>query len=221
MIVRRIIGGAAIALGVGLLATSGVSAHARYESSTPAKGEVLSASPAQVTIKFSQDVQKITGTYGIDVVLEPGGGPTGASATAGTAVLNDDDRSMMSVPLQSALSPGRYVVRWTNVSDEDGDAAEGAFSFYVGVQPTEADLAADAALEDIGEQETPAASPTSGAPPTAAPTTPAASATATPAAEGDDDDDDGGNTGMIVAIVVIVVLVAVVAGGAAVRLRRQ
>jgi methionine-rich copper-binding protein CopC len=215
---RRFITAALMAGALALTATAQASAHARYDSSTPAKGEVLAASPAQVQVKFSQDVQKITATYGIEVALETGGGSPGAGVTAGPAVLSDDDRSIMSAPVQPNLPPGRYVVRWKNISDEDGDAAEGAFSFYVGVQPTETDLAADRALESIDEEETPQASPT-GARTAPAATPPSASATATPAT--DDDDDDGGNTGLIVGIVVVVVLVAVAAGGAAVVLRRR
>jgi methionine-rich copper-binding protein CopC len=157
---------------------------------------VLSASPSQVSITFTQDVQRITGTYGIDVT-----GPGGTSATAGAAVLNDEDRSIMTVALAPDLASGRYVVRWRNVSDEDGDAASGAFSFYIGIQPTAADLAADAALEDVGQDETPEVSPT-----TASQATPALSPTrAPPSAEGND--DDGGN-----AVAVTVAVVAVIAG---------
>jgi methionine-rich copper-binding protein CopC len=172
-------------------------AHANYESSTPAKGEVLSASPAQVSITFTQDVQRITGTYGIDVI-----GPAGP-ATAGAATLNDEDRSIMTAPLAPNLPPGRYVVEWKNVSDTDGDSAEGAFSFYIGVQPTAEDLAADAALEEAGEEATP--TPTTGA---ATPgTTPPVSSTATPPAGNDDDDGGSGTT-----IAIVIGVVAVVAG---------
>lgn len=172
-----------------------VHAHANYESSTPAKGEVLATSPEQVSITFTQDVQRITGTFGIEVT-----GPVG-SATGGEADLNDDDRSIMTVRLTSNLPPGRYVVEWKNVSDTDGDSAEGAFAFYVGVQPTTEDLAADAALEEVGQEETPtpaAGSRTPGA-------TPPTSSTATPPAN---DDDGDGNSGTVVAVIVAIVAVA-------------
>ena len=178
-------------------------AHANYESSTPAKGEVLTASPPQVSITFTQDVQRITGTFAIDVGAEPaGGGPAAESITAGPTVLDDNDRSIMTVPLQPNLAPGRYVVRWKNVSDTDGDSAEGAFSFYVGVQPTAEDLTADAALEPENE-ETPSPAGRTSTPGT----TPPASSTSTPPVTGGDDD---GNTGTVVAVVVA--LAAVVAG---------
>lgn len=173
-------------------------AHANYDSSTPAKGEVLNASPAQVSITFTQDVQRITGTFGIDVT-----GPAG-TATAGAADLDDDDRSIMTVPLSPNLPPGRYVVEWKNVSDEDGDPNNGAFSFYIGVQPTPEDIAADAELEEVGP-DGPTPSPTSGAATPGA--TPPASSTATPP-NNNGDDDDGGNT----AVVAVIAIVAVAAG---------
>ena len=174
----------------------------------PAKGEALSASPTQVSITFTQDVQKITGTYGIEVHAEPSTPQTGIipPATDGPTILDDDDRSMMTVQLAADLPSGRYVVRWKNVSDTDGDTGEGAFSFYVRVQPTEADLAADAALEGIGGEST----PTAGGPastPDAGDTSPASSATATPPAGGDDNDGGG-------SVVVIIAIVAVALGAA-------
>ena len=142
-------------------------AHAGYKSSTPGKGEVLAASPARVEITFTQQLQKISGTYGIEVNRD-----RGAAVTSGPAVLDETDRSKLSVPLQADLQPGRYVVNWKNISDADGDPKEGAFSFYVNKQPNAVNLENDRQLELIGaEPETPAAgrtpaggeTPTSGA----------------------------------------------------------
>jgi copper transport protein len=194
----------ALALIIPLANAGGVMAHANYDSSTPAKGEVLNASPAQVSITFTQDVQRITGTYGIEVT-----GPAG-SATAGAAALNDEDRSIMTVPLAPNLPPGRYVVEWKNVSDADGDAADGAFSFYIGVQPTAEELAADATLEE--QEPTPTA--TTGAPTPGA--TPPASSTATPPSK-NDDDDGGSGTAITVIIAIAAVAVGLAAGFFGVR----
>jgi hypothetical protein len=72
------------------------------------------------------------------------------------------------VELQAGLAPGRYVVEWTNVSDEGGDGHEGAFSFYVQTQPTPEDLEADEELEG-GHDETPG-TPGAGETPAATPT---------------------------------------------------
>lgn len=174
-----------------LVGTAPVSAHAQYASSTPAKGARLTSAPAEVTITFTQEIQKIEGTYEITVNKD-----RGLAVTSGPAVVSDDDRTMMSVPLAPGLADGRYVVRWKNVSDADGDPAEGAFSFYLNYEPNTVDLENDAQLEEVGaeEEETPAGgdTPVSDEAPTietqddGAPT---AAAAPGDGAESDDDDD--------------------------------
>lgn len=197
-----------------LIGGGNVAAHARYAASTPARGEVLDASPAQVEITFTQDIQRVTGTYGMEVYPQSGdaAGPEGASVTAGDAVIDDDDRSVMRVALQPALPPGRYVVSYRNVSDADGDRWEGAFSFYVGVQPTEADLAADAIL--LAAEEEDGATPTPRA--TAEPdTTPDSSATSIP--PGGADNDEGGASASLIITAIVAAIVGVALGFVAYR----
>lgn len=164
---------------------------------------MLSASPSQVTITFTQDIQKVTGTYGIEVTDE-----AGADATTGDAVINDADRTMVSVGLQPDLAPGRYVVQYENVSDADGDPWAGGFAFYIGVEPTAEQLAADAQLEP--EDETPVPTTTEPASTQEPGPTPPASGTAVPPDGVDDDDDSGSNTTWI--ILAVVIAVGVVAG---------
>ncbi len=191
------------------------SAHARPKSSTPAKGEVLAASPPRVDIYFTQAVQKIAGTYGIEVERDRGG-----SVAAGTAVIDEGDRTHMSVALQPGLKPGRYVVRWRNVSDDDGDPAEGAFSFYVQTQPNAVDRENDAQIEQIGaEGETPASDATAAAStsvtgsPAAATTRPASTAAApTPAPSASSEDDGDSNMLYIVGAGIAVVVLAGLGG---------
>ncbi len=196
------------------LAPHAALAHARYKSSTPGKAEVIAAAPASVEITFTQNVQKVSGTYGITVNRD-----RGADVTGGPATLDDTDRSKMSVALQANLSPGRYVVNWHNVSDDDGDPAEGAFSFYVNVQPTSVDLANDQQLEQIGaEEETPGAgSPTAGGSPAATarpgPTSTSVSATASATPASSSSDSGGSNSGLIIGIVVAVAIVLIAGGG--------
>ena len=193
-----------VAAAIAAFATvSDAAAHARYASSTPARGEVLSASPAQVELTLTQDVQKVSGTYGMDVFLEPGGGtPSTENVTAGPAEIDDANRSIMRVALQPALAPGRYVVHYHNVSDADGDPFEGAFSFYVGVEPSEADLAADDALAQAEGEETPTPAPDATTTPPDI-ETPGASSTAVPPGEEGSDGGNGNTTTIIVAIVAI------------------
>jgi copper resistance protein C len=200
-----------------LLATAPVFAHARYKSSTPGTGEVITASPARVDIIFTEQIQKVSGTYDIEVTRD-----RGASVTAGAAVVDDADRHNLSVPLQPNLAPGRYVVNWKNTSDDDGDPVTGAFSFYVNAQPNAVDLENDRQLAQIGFEEvtataaagnaTPGAeipSATSGAA-TAAPNNPIAttSASISPATptttSGDSNDDDSNSAIYVIAALVVI-----------------
>lgn len=211
---RTLIPATFAACAAALLAVSGASAHANYKSSTPAKGEVLSASPARVSITFTQEVQKVTGTFGIDVT-----NASSAPVTLGDATLDDSDRSTMTIALNPGLDPGRYIVRWKNVSDVDGEAAEGAFSFYVEARPSVEDLAADQGLAEIGAEEEPpeptagASTPSDGAtePP------PSTTAVAPPAA----DDDSGGRSILIIIAVIVIATIALGFAGARWLTRRK
>lgn len=191
------------------------SAHAEFKGSTPAKGEILGAAPTQVAITFTENVQDVAGTYDIQVDRD-----RGAVVTAGPAVIDDSDRSRMSVPLRPGLAPSRYVVRWKNVSTADGEAKEGAFSFYVKRQPTAVDRANDQQLASIGvEEATPgAAAPTAVAvgPATAPAATSAAptgfAATRTP--EATTSSGSGGSSTVVYVIVGVLAAAAIATAGA-------
>ena len=208
---------AAVAVGmtaVIALAPNVALAHARLKSSTPAVGEVLQTSPAQVVITFTEDIQKVAGTYDIQV-LDGGGQPV----TAGPAVLDNTDRAKLSVPLLPDLPAGRYVVNYKNVSDADGDKYHGSFSFYVKVQPTTVDLSDDAQLATVSaENASPAAgtTPEAAATASASPAAPAgatasATGTAPPATSAGGSSNTGRNIGIGVAVTAVVVVLA--AGG--------
>jgi methionine-rich copper-binding protein CopC len=118
-----------------------VSAHARYDHSTPAQGAVVVVSPAQVDIYTVQDMQKQAGADEITVADD-----SGNRVDSGNTVVDDANRRHFSVGLKPNLPPGRYVVSFHNVSDEDGEADHGQFAFYVGTGPTAAQKAEDAKL---------------------------------------------------------------------------
>lgn len=120
---------AAIAL---LMATSAarVSAHAAYDHSTPADGEVVVESPAQIQVSFNQEVARSGGLPTIEVVNDSG------DVVSSNAVLNDDDRTQMTADLNPGLPDGRYAILWHTVSAEDGEEAKGAVFFYVGEGPS-------------------------------------------------------------------------------------
>ena len=148
-----------------LVMASPAFAHARYTGSTPGKGEVVATAPARLEITFTEDVQKVSGTYAIDVAHD-----RGASVISGAAAVDEADRSKVSVALQPGLTAGRYVVNWKNVADGDGDPATGAFSFYIGKQPNANDLENDQQLEAVGfEEETAGAGTTTAGTSTPAP----------------------------------------------------
>ncbi len=193
----------AVALVAVVLTASNALGHARLKESAPAVGEVLQASPARVSITFSNEIQKITGTYGIDVADK-----TGTSVISGSAMLDEEDRSLLAVDLRPDLAPGRYVVQYKNVSDADGDPFEGGFAFYVGVEPTAEQRAADAGLKPEEATTTPAlATPT----PTVDAPTPLF--TSVPAGSGDrGGSDDNGTLVTLVFVGAAAVVLAVIAG---------
>lgn len=201
-----------------LLIPSSVSAHAGYESSTPARDEVVASAPAQVEVFFTQEVFRQEGENFVRVFDD-----SGAQVSDGDGVIDDDNRAHITAALPPDLTAGRYIVRWKTLSFEDNDSEEGAFCFYIAVEPTQAEADECAAL--AGEEgETPGA-PTAEASATATPTeagpaeTPVTSPAPT-AADTSSDDDGGTPTAVIVGIIAAVVVVVVIGGGAVVWLRR-
>lgn len=219
---RWLLVGALVWVGV-LFSPVGVFAHAAYDHSTPARDEVAQAPPVQLDVFFKQEVFKQEGRNFVRVFNDDD-----TQVSAGDGTVDDDDHSHIVATLPNDLPDGRYVVRWMTTSDEDGDSDEGAFCFYVRVQPTAAQQAECASFEPTPAagmtptvaSETPTESPaeTPTVQPTGAASTPATSPTAAPPADGD---DDGSNTGLIVGGIAVGVIVGVIVIGAvAIWLRR-
>lgn len=229
MLMKRIgLASAVVLVAMAGLATT-ASAHARYKNSTPGTAEVVQTSPAKLDLYFTQDIQKVSGAYEIQVERD-----RGASVTAAPAVIDDGDRSHLTVALKPNLGAGRYVVSWKNVSDDDGDPAEGAFSFYVQTAPNSVDLVNDKQLEQIGAEpdETPGADQSPSASASASTATPAASASARTATAGvaspvatavaASTSSGDSNTGRNVAIIVAsIVAIIVIGGGVAFAVRSR
>ena len=113
-----------------LALASRVQAHAGYERSEPSDGASIASSPARVDVWFGQEVRRSGGLPTLTVVNNSG------DTVSRNAVLDDRDRTHMSAELGSSLPPDRYTVIWHTLSDGDGEEAEGAFHFYVGVEGT-------------------------------------------------------------------------------------
>lgn len=174
---------------------AGVDAHAGYESSTPADGEVVAEGPAQVDVFFSQEMARSGGLPSLIVVNN-----SGDQVDLGSE-LDDIDRTHILAPLAPALPDGRYTVIWHTLSDDDGEEAQGAFHFFIGAASGETTPSPHPTLPDEG---TPAPTPTT------APTAP-------PAA--DSGDDSGGVS--VLATVAGLLATAAVAGGAGFVLGRR
>lgn len=185
--------------GAGLLLSPGDAfAHADYESSTPAKDEVVQQPLAQVDVIFTQEVSRQGDQSSVRVFNE-----ANTQVSEGPGVVDDADRTHISAALPADLAPGRYIVRWTTISDEDGDEDEGAFCFYVGVEPTAAQQAECATFDEEEPTVTAGGATVTSQEPGATPTS----------ADGNDD-DDGGNSGAVAAVIVGVVIAVAVVGGA-------
>jgi methionine-rich copper-binding protein CopC len=128
-----------IATGVSLVAllvasTATVSAHAQYQTSTPAANATLSAAPGTVQVTWTQELASIQFTIT---------GPDGSNVVTGPAQIDLAMRHNASVPTRDA-GPGQYVVLWHNVSGDDGDPNDGSFAYTVagsGPQPAAAPAA--------------------------------------------------------------------------------
>lgn len=118
----------ALLLGLALM-PSRAGAHAEFERSEPAENEVLAESPERVDMWFGQEMARSSGLPAVIVVNQAG------DVVADEPVLDDDDRTHISIELPPELPPRRYTVIWHNLSDEDGEEAQGAFHFYVGQGP--------------------------------------------------------------------------------------
>jgi methionine-rich copper-binding protein CopC len=148
---------AVLALLLGLAPSGLARAHAGYVRSEPGAEAIVATPPAQVEIWFSQDMFRRQGENWIRVT-----GPDGAEVHAGEAVIDDDDRRHLTVPLQPALPPGEYTVAWRTLSAEDGDDEEGSFAFALdpAAQATSTPMSAASATPPPAASATPAALPT-------------------------------------------------------------
>jgi methionine-rich copper-binding protein CopC len=103
-----------------LLASAGTAlAHAQLESASPAVGSTVRKAPSQVSLSFTQKLEKSFSSIEVS-------GPGGRVDQGGAAVSG----ARMSVGLK-ALLPGTYHVHWRALS-VDTHKTEGSFAFTVG-----------------------------------------------------------------------------------------
>lgn len=109
-------------------------AHASLESSSPAANSVLERGPAEIVLRFDEDIEASLST--IEVLDGEGGAVPVGEVVSGEPIAGDattDDASVVAAPLPdgASLVDGLYAVRWT-VTSLDGHVIEGVFAFQVG-----------------------------------------------------------------------------------------
>ena len=102
-------------------AAAPASAHAEVEGTTPRNGAVVRSAPAEVTVRFGEDV-----TLESARLLGPGG-----STLASTASVAGD---VLTVRPAATLPGGPITVAW-QVRSDDGHPVSGAIAFVVGRPP--------------------------------------------------------------------------------------
>ena len=159
------------------LATA-VLAHADYDSSVPAADELLSQAPQQVQVWFTQDLFRREGQNSLEVY-----GPDDQRVDLDDAAIDDDNRKLMTVSLQSDLADGVYTVRWRTLSADDGDDADGDFQFTIQADEPEAEAPPTAAPTEAAGTAQPSPTNTAQAVSTEPQSTPPAEGTASEGAE--------------------------------------
>lgn len=114
--------------------STAVLAHAEYDDTVPAAGEIVSQAPQQVQVWFTQELFRREGQNTLEVY-----GPDDQRVDLDDAAIDDDNRKLMTVSLQSDLPNGLYTVRWRTLSADDGDEAEGEFQFTIQADEPEAE----------------------------------------------------------------------------------
>lgn len=185
----------ALTLAVGALVPLAVFAHAGYERSNPPKDAVIPEAPERLDVWFAEEVQKVEGANSLTVT-----DASGTRVDTGDLVIDDDDRTHMSIGLQPDLPDGVYTVVWVTTSDDDGDTDDGDFVFTV-------------------DASAPAPTDTPSATPSPTPTTPATPTATATAGASDESDDDG--SGVALPLLIVLVLAGVGAFLALTVLRRR
>ncbi|WP_099521237.1 copper resistance protein CopC [Paenibacillus sp. BIHB 4019] len=175
-------------------------AHSKIEQATPAVDETVTASPAQISLSFNTDIEKLS-TFKL-------------LNAAGEQVATDEvvvDGKTMSGAVPAALENGIYTVKWAIIG-ADGHAIEGDYSFTVN--------APEAAASEQPASASP--SPESSSTPDAAASESPALETASPAASAVPATDTAtqtegkasSSTTSVIIIVVVILLIAVIAAAA-------
>ncbi|WP_338555318.1 copper resistance protein CopC [Paenibacillus sp. KS-LC4] len=188
-----------IMLAVIWLVPGAVFAHSKIEQATPAVDETVTASPAQISLSFNTDIEKLS-TFKL-------------LNAAGEQIATDEvtvDGKTMSGAVLAALENGIYTVKWAIIG-ADGHAIEGDYSFTVNAPEAAASEQPASASPSPESSSTPDAAVTES--PALETASPAASAAPTADAAAATEGKDSATTSVII-IVVVILLIAVIAAAA-------
>jgi methionine-rich copper-binding protein CopC len=121
---RSVIASAVPIIAALVISTGMARAHSFPEEENPAAGATLTATPAQVSIKYDAPIESLFDSL---QVLDA----TGQDKAAGTPQVSADGYEL-SVPVAS-LTPGDYTVKWRVVCI-DTHHTEGSYTFTVKAQ---------------------------------------------------------------------------------------
>lgn len=118
-----------------------VSAHAFPKLSTPAENSVVTQSPSEILIGYTEPIEP---RYSSAQLFDADGGKI---ATLAAHV--GSDPTVLVLPLPDRLPAGTYTVQWKNISAADGHPNAGYFAFTVGSQANVDDQQRDQDLLQI------------------------------------------------------------------------
>lgn len=122
--------GVLLAVFLVLFTIPNVEAHAALESSTPATGEVVAEAPSQITVRFTEPLER---SYSQLQLFDNQG-----NEVPGTSLRPGDDEYTMVLDMPPDVSNGTYSVLWRTLSAADGHTAQNYFAFTIG---SDADVA--------------------------------------------------------------------------------
>lgn len=153
-----------------LVGTANVAAHSALVKASPGPNDVVTTVPAELVATFDQDLDPARSSIELRDA-------SGARLALGGR--DPDRRRVMRLTLPGGLAAGRYTVRWTTFSTEDGELARETYTFTVARQAT----ASPSASPSLAATLSPTAAPaTESAPP--ASSTPSLLSSASPSGGG-------------------------------------
>lgn len=162
----RLRAGAALAALAIFAMPSSAAAHAALVTIDPADGAAVTGSPAEIVGTFTQNLDPAKSSF---TVVDA----TGAVVAQGGLVQADEPRTM-TLTLTEPLDPGRYTVRWTTLSTEDGELDRDTTTFTVSAAPATSAPPASAPASAVASAEPSVATivPSVAPSPSATPTSP-------------------------------------------------